>query len=301
EFLCANKINKGPGHVTYTQMLNERGGIESDITITQIDANTFRMISGTSLNSHDMAWLTDHLPSDGSVVLNDVTASLTCFGIWGPSVREMLSKLTNADLSTKAMPFLTMREINIGEFPVQLVRVTFVGELGYEIYASVENGLALWNLLWEAGQESGIVACGYKAIDSLRAEKGYLYWGADISTDETPHEAGLSFAVARDKDFFGKKALLEHSNKKKLVTIILDDPKAIVLSNEPVRVDGKISGRVTSGAYGASIGASIAFAYLPVELAVIGQQTEILVFGNWISGKIAKGPLYDPQSLKVRT
>lgn len=301
EFLCANKINKGAGHVTYTQMLNERGGIESDVTVTQIDEHTFRMISGTSLNSHDTAWLTDHLQDDGSVVLKDVTASLTCFGVWGPLVRSMLSKITDADLSTTAMPFLSMREMNIGNFPVQLVRVTFVGELGYEIYTNVENGMALWQLLLQAGQEFGITACGYKAIDSLRAEKGYLYWGADMSPDETPHEAGLSFAVAKNKDFLGSKALQQHVNKKKLVTIILNDPKAVVLGNEPVRVNGTVSGRVTSGAYGVSIAASIAFAYLPVELATVGNQTEILVFGNWIKGTIVQGPLYDAKGNKVRS
>src|SRR5882672_2040058 len=182
ELLCANKINKGAGHVTYTQMLNQRGGIESDVTVTQIDANTFRMISGTALHSHDMAWLTDHLPDDGSVELIDITASLTCFGIWGPAAREILSTITKQDLATKAMPFLSMREIHIETFAVQLVRVTFVGELGYEIYAPSENGLALWELLWKSGQRFDIVACGYKAIDSLRAEKGYLYWGSDMST-----------------------------------------------------------------------------------------------------------------------
>lgn len=300
EFLCANKNNKGAGYVTYTQMLNERGGIESDVTITQIDAHTFRMISGTALHSHDMAWLTDHLPSDGSVTLKDVTASLTCFGLWGPLVRDMLSKLTDQDLSTKAMPFLSMRETNIGDLPVQLVRVTFVGELGYEIYAPAEKGLALWELLWKSGEEFGVVACGYKAIDSLRAEKGYLYWGADITPNETPNEAGLNFAVAKDKEFLGKNALLEHSNKKKLVTIILDDPKAVVLGNEPVRVYGKVCGRVTSGSYGVSLRSSIAFAYLPTELTSVGTQTEILVFGNWKTAKIAQGPLYDPKGQKVR-
>ena len=199
------------------------------------------------------------------------------------------------------MPFLSMRETHIENFPVQLVRVTFVGELGYEVYAPVEKGLALWKLLWESGQKFGMVACGYKAIDSLRAEKGYLYWGSDISPDETPYEAGLSFAVAKDKDFLGKKALLGHANKKRLTTLILSDPKAVVLGNEPVRMGGKIMGRVTSGAYGVSIQASIAFAYLPPETTSIGAQSEILVFGNWISAQVMKGPLYDPKGLKVRT
>lgn len=301
ENLCSNKINKGAGHVTYTQMLNPRGGIESDVTITQINANTFRMISGTALHSHDMAWLRDHLPNDGSVVLKDVTAALTCFGIWGPSTREMLSKLTEQDLSTDAMPFLSMRKTTIGDIPVELVRVTFVGELGYEIYAPVKKGLALWKLLWEAGQVFGLVACGYKAIDSLRAEKGYLYWGSDMSPDETPFEAGLGFAVAKNKFFLGKKALMEHGITKKLVTMILADPKAVVLGNEPVRVDGKVMGRVTSGAYGVSLQSSIAFAYLPLDIATVGTQAEILVFGNWISATVAQSPLYDPKGVKVRT
>jgi 4-methylaminobutanoate oxidase (formaldehyde-forming) len=258
------------------------------------------MISGTALHSHDMAWLTDHLPSDGSVTLKDVTSSLTCFGIWGPLARDILATVTNADLSTEMMPFLSMREACIGEIPVQLVRVTFVGELGYEIYAASKNGSDLWELLWQAGQPYGMIACGYKAIDSLRAEKGYLYWGADITPDETPREAGLTFAVAKDKEFLGRKALLNHTPKQKLVTIILDDPRAIVLGNEPVRVNGKVMGRVTSGGYGVSIRASIAFAYLPVEFATVGMGTEILVFGNWITGKIMKGPLYDPKGLRIR-
>jgi 4-methylaminobutanoate oxidase (formaldehyde-forming) len=194
-----------------------------------------------------------------------------------------------------------MRETSINHISAQLVRVTFVGELGYEIYASSEKGYELWEILWKAGQPFGIVACGYKAIDSLRTEKGYLYWGSDITPEEKPADAGLNFAVAKDKDFLGRAALQNHVVKKKLVTIVLDDPKAVVLSNEPVRVDGKISGRVTSGAYGSSIGSSIAFAYLPVEFAKPGTATEIFVFGNWISGKIMQGPLYDPKGLRVRT
>jgi glycine cleavage system aminomethyltransferase T/glycine/D-amino acid oxidase-like deaminating enzyme len=300
EFLCANKINKGPGYVTYTQILNERGGIESDVTITQIDDNTFRMISGTALHGHDMALLTNFLPEDGSVVLKDVTSLLTCLGVWGPSAREMVTALTSQDLSTNAFPFLRMRETSIGNIPVQLVRVTFVGELGYECYAPAEAGLELWELLWEAGQSFGIVACGYNAIDSLRSEKGYLYWGSDISPDETPYEAGLHFAVAKGKEFIGKKALMEHVPMKKLVTMVLDNPKAVVLGNEPVRVGGKVLGRVTSGSYGAYTQSSIAFAYLPVEWATVGSVTEILVFGNWEAAKIVQGPLYDPKGAKVR-
>ena len=145
------------------------------------------------------------------------------------------------------------------------------------------------------------MACGYKAIDSLRSEKGYLYWGADISPDETPYESGLNFAVAKDKEFLGKKALMAQVPEKKLVTMTLADPKAVVLGNEPVRVDGRVVGRVTSGSYGVSVRSSIAFAYLPAELAMRGTLAEVLVFGNWIPSHVVKGPIYDPKGLKVRT
>ncbi|HMC87198.1 MAG TPA: FAD-dependent oxidoreductase [Chitinophagaceae bacterium] len=300
ENLCSNNVNKGVGCVTYTQMLNSRGGIESDVTITQTAENTFRMISGTALHTHDWAWLTDHLSADGSVTLKNITASLTCFGVWGPSAREMMKQLTGIDLSTPSMPFLSMRQTSIDGIPVQLVRVTFVGELGYELYADAEQGLKLWEILWQAGKPYGMIACGYKAIDSLRTEKGYLYWGSDITPEETPFEAGLNFAVAKNKFFYGKEALLKKELKKKLVTILLDNPRAVVLSNEPVKVSGNIAGRVTSGGYGAYTGSSIAFAYLPVELSVIDTSIEILVFGNWIKGKIVKGPVYDPKGLRVR-
>jgi glycine cleavage system aminomethyltransferase T/glycine/D-amino acid oxidase-like deaminating enzyme len=300
ENLCSNNVNKGVGCVTYTQMLNSRGGIESDVTITQTAENTFRMISGTALHTHDWAWLTDHLSADGSVTLKNITASLTCFGVWGPSAREMMKQLTGIDLSTPSMPFLSMRQTSIDGIPVQLVRVTFVGELGYELYADAEQGLKLWEILWQAGKPYGMIACGYKAIDSLRTEKGYLYWGSDITPEETPFEAGLNFAVAKNKFFYGKEALLKKELKKKLVTILLDNPRAVVLSNEPVKVSGNIAGRVTSGGYGAYTGSSIAFAYLPVELSAIDTSIEILVFGNWIKGKIVKGPVYDPKGLRVR-
>ncbi|PWT97566.1 MAG: hypothetical protein C5B52_13540 [Bacteroidetes bacterium] len=300
EHLCSNKIVKGPGSVTYTQMLNVRGGIESDVTITQVSDDEFRMISGTALNSHDMAWLTEHLPEDGSVELEDITAKLTCFGIWGPETRNFLSTLTDADLSTTSFPFLSMRKANLGKFNVEMVRVTFVGEFGYEIYADSKDGLSLWEYLWESGKRFNMIACGYKAIDSLRAEKGYLYWGSDMSPDETPFEAGLGFAVAMSKDFIGWQALEKHVVEKKLVTIILSDERSIVLSNEPVRVNENIVGRVTSGGFGVSIGASIAFAYVPVQNAVVATEVEILVFGEWIKGKIVKGPLYDPKGKRVR-
>lgn len=301
EWLCSNNVAKGAGSVTYTQMLNEHGGIESDVTVTQIDDQSFRMISGTALNSHDMSWLRDHLPEDGSVQLTDLTQTLTCFGIWGPKVREMLQPITDIDLSNAAMPFLTMRKGRIDDIEVELVRVTFVGELGYEVYAKVENGLRLWERLWSAGRSHGLVACGYKAIDSLRTEKGYLYWGSDISPDQTPLQAGLSFAVSKSKDFLGKAALQRRTIEKKLVTIELDDARAVVLSNEPVMIHEHVVGRVTSGALGVHLGKSIAFAWLPADQSAPGTPVSVLVFGDWIAGRVVKSPIYDPKGERVRS
>ena len=252
------------------------------------------------MHTHDWAWLSDHLPEDGSVTIKNVTASLTCFGVWGPQARDMMAQLVAIDLSTPAMPFLSMRKTSIAGIPVELVRITFVGELGYEIYADTAQGLQLWQTLWQAGRPLGMLACGYKAIDSLRTEKGYLYWGADITPEETPFESGLNFAVAKNKEFKGREALLAKPLTKKLVTIVLNNPHSVVLSNEPVKCAGKLAGRVTSGAYGASTGLSIAFAWLPVELSAAETAVEILVFGNWIKGKIMKGPQYDPKGQKVR-
>ncbi|HLY68539.1 MAG TPA: glycine cleavage T C-terminal barrel domain-containing protein, partial [Puia sp.] len=200
-----------------------------------------------------------------------------------------------------AMPFLSMRKTSMGAVAADLVRVGFTGELGYEIYAGVKDGDALWELLWKAGRPFGMVACGYKAIDSLRAEKGYLYWGSDITAGETPLESGLAFAVSKQKEFFGREKMYEREIKKKLVTMVLANPKAIVLGNEPVRVDGKIAGRVTSGSYGVSTGSSIAFAYLPPSLATTGTRAEVLVFGNWIAATVVKGPLYDPAGSALRS
>ena len=181
--------------------------------------------------------------------------------------------------------------------------MTFVGELGWELYAPTEYGAALWDTLWEAGRAHGLVAGGYRAIDALRLEKGYRAWSADITPEETPYEAGLGFAVRLDKgDFLGRGALVAAKAagpRKRLRCLVLDDPRSVCLGNEPVRVDGRIVGRVTSGGYGFTVGRSIAYAYLPPDTAV-GARGEIAVFGTWVGFEVAKEPLYDPAGERVR-
>ena len=189
--------------------------------------------------------------------------------------------------------------------PLLALRVTYVGELGWELYAPTEYGRALWTTLWEAGRPHGLVAAGYRAIDALRLEKGYRVWSSDITPDETPFEAGLGFAVALDKeaDFIGRDALVAAKAagpRKRLRCLVLDDPRSVCLGNEPVRVGGEIVGRVTSGGYGFAVERSIAYAYLPPDRAAIGTRGEVEVFGDWVGFEVAREPLYDPDGARIR-
>ena len=217
------------------------------------------------------------------------------------------SRLTTSDdLSNEAFPYLTARLLTIGSVPVYALRVTYVGELGWELYAHMEFGAALWDTLWEAGRPQGMVAGGYRAIDALRLEKGYRVWSSDITPDETPFEAGLGFAVKLDKgvDFVGRDALLAAKAagpRRRLRCLVLDDPRSVCLGNEPVRLDGQVVGRVTSGGYGFAVERSIGYAYLPPGSAAVGTQGEVEVFGEWIGFEVAREPLYDPTGQRLRS
>ncbi|MGZ6274437.1 MAG: FAD-dependent oxidoreductase, partial [Candidatus Limnocylindrales bacterium] len=304
--LCANDVDQPPGTVVYTSLLNRRGGIECDLTVTRITSDRFLLVTGTAFGQHDLGWLRTHLPGDGSVFLNDITSGRSCFGLWGPRARDILAATTSDDLANEAFPYLTARLLTVGAVPVYALRVTYVGELGWELYAHAEFGAALWDTLWDAGRPFGMVAGGYRAIDALRLEKGYRVWSSDITPDETPFEAGLGFAVKLDKgvDFVGREALLAAKAagpRKRLRCLVLDDPRSVCLGNEPVRVDGRIVGRVTSGGYGFAVERSIAYAYLPPDQAAIGTRGEVEVFGDWIGFEITREPLYDPSGERLRS
>ncbi len=303
--LCANDVDRETGSVVYTQLLNRRGGIECDLTVTRVAADRFLLVTGTAFGNHDLAWIARHAPSDGSVRVSDVTSSRVAFGLWGPRARDILASTTTDDLGDAAFPYLTAREVTIGPVPLLAVRVTYVGELGWELYAPAEYGGALWDTVWEAGRPHGLVAGGYRAIDALRLEKGYRAWAADITPEETPYEAGLGFAVRLDKpgDFLGREALVrarEAGPRRRLRCLVLDDPRSVCLGNEPVRIDGRIVGRVTSGGYGFTVGRSIAYAYLPPD-AGVGTRGEIDVFDAWVGFEAVRDPLYDPSGSRIRS
>jgi glycine cleavage system aminomethyltransferase T/glycine/D-amino acid oxidase-like deaminating enzyme len=304
ERLCDNRVARSVGALTYTQMLNEGGGIECDFTVTRLGERRFRIITGTAFGMHDLSWIRAHAPSDGSVEVEDVTSAYACVGLWGPRARAILQPLTPTDIRNEAFPFMTARELAIGPVPCLALRVTYVGELGWELYCPSEFGLRLWDLIWEAGRSSGLVAGGYKAVDSLRLEKGYRVWGADITPDTDPYQADLGFAVKLDKgDFIGREALLakrESPAPSKLACLVLDDPRAVALGSEPVRIEGQIVGRVTSGGYGYTVARSIAYAYIPAACPA-DTPIEVDIFGRWVGGHVAKEPLYDPAGSKVRS
>jgi glycine cleavage system aminomethyltransferase T/glycine/D-amino acid oxidase-like deaminating enzyme len=322
ERLCDNRVARAVGAITYTQMLNRRGGIECDFTVTRVSEELFSIVTGTAFGNHDLSWITRHAPHDGSVRCSDVTARWACFALWGPRARDILAPLTNASSPASSSEgegdpldfgYMRMRELTVGDVPVRALRVTFVGELGWELYCPTEYGAGLWRTLWQAGREHGLTAGGYRAIDSLRLEKGYRVWSADITPEETPYEAGLDFCVKQDGGFIGAAALGLSSGEtpartggdpiapsKRLYCLVLEDPRSVALGNEPVRVGGEILGRVTSGGYGYTVQRSIAYAYLPAEVE-LESAVEVDIFGEWIAGTVAREPPFDPKGERVRS
>ena len=304
ERLCDNRVARAVGALTYTQMLNPRGGVECDFTVTRLADDRFRIVTGTAFGRHDLSWIQEHAPRDGSVQVEDVTSAYACIGLWGPRARDIFQMTTTADVSNAAFPYMTAREVAAGSVPCLALRVTYVGELGWELYCPAEYGMRLWDTLWEAGRSHGLCGGGYKAVDSLRLEKGYRVWGSDIGSETDPFQAGLGFCVKLDKgDFIGRDALLkkrETPAEERLACLVLDDPRAVALGSEPVRHAGEVVGRVTSGGYGYSVGRSIAYAYVPRDVAA-GSSVEVDIFGTWVGGRVTDDPLYDPEGARIRS
>jgi 4-methylaminobutanoate oxidase (formaldehyde-forming) len=222
----------------------------------------------------------------------------------GPNSRAILQSLTTTDLNHSAFPFMSSQEIDLAGIKVRATRITYVGELGWEIYAPVANGLALWTALFDAGKDLGLIPCGYRAIESLRLEKGYRAWAGEINTETNPFEAGLGFAVSLKKEnFHGRAAAVaaKENQKRKLVAITFDDITSVPFGSEPIRIDNKIVGRIKSGGQGYTINKAIAYAYLPIERSEPGTRVVVELFGQWSSGVIAAEPLFDPENSRIRS
>jgi glycine cleavage system aminomethyltransferase T/glycine/D-amino acid oxidase-like deaminating enzyme len=299
--LTTNQIDKRVGRIIYTLLLDEKGGVKTDATIARLAETRFQVGCNGPL---DVAWLRLHQPADGSVQIHDITSQYCGIGVWGPRARDLVQRLSEDDLSNESFKYFTARQIFLREVPVTTLRLSFVGELGWELYAPMEYGQRLWDLLWEAGQPLGVIAAGRGAFDSLRLEKGYRVWGSDVHTEYNPYEAGLDFAVKLDKgDFIGREALIriqEQGISRQLCCLTLDDPNSVVMGKEPILDDDRVLGYVTSATCGYSIGRGIAYGYLPQAYAVEGTKVEIEYFGNRYCATVAQEPLYDPNGSKLR-
>jgi dimethylglycine oxidase len=270
------------------------------VTVARLGEDHFQL----GLNGpRDIEWMERHLPQDGSVSVRDITSGTCCIGVWGPAARDVVQSLSEDDFSNEAFGFFEARQAYLREVPVTALRLSYVGELGWEIYTSADLGLRLWDLLWEAGRPYGVLAGGRGAFNALRVEKGYRAWGTDMTTEHDPYEAGLGFAVKADKgDFVGREALLKRQEagpRRKLVCLVLDDPNVVVMGSEPVWADRAV-GYVTSADFGYSLGQSIAYAWVPPEHAGVGTRLEIEYFGGRHQATVTEEPLFDPAMKRMR-
>ena len=307
--LCANDVDVAPGRLIYTQMLNARGGIEADLTVTRLAHDTFLIVTSAAASTHNTHWIRRHL-GEARAVLTEVTSSEAVLGVMGPRSRELLARLTRADLSNAAFPFLSAREIWLASAPVRAARVTYVGELGWELYVPTEFAGGVYDAVVEAGEDLGLRHAGYHAMDSLRVEKAYRSWGHDLGCEDTPLEAGLGFAVRLDKraPFTGRDALLAQREKpltRRLLVFVLDDPEPLLYHDEPIWRDGALVGRIASGAYGHTLGRSVGLGWVAhpegvTEAFVTSGRWEIEIACERRRARAQQAPLYDPKSLRVR-
>lgn len=305
--MTTNQLDKPPGRVTYTLLLNPDGGVRSDLTVARLSTDRFQVAGNGRI---DLTWLERHLPADGSVWLRDITAGTCCIGVWGPLARDLVQPLTETDFSNEAFRFFHVRQAFLENVPVTAMRVSYVGELGWELYTTADLGLRLWDTLWEAGQQFGVIAGGRSAFGSLRLEKGYRSWGTDMTTEHDPFEAGVGFAVRMKKgDFIGRSALADRMESRpepvrRLTALTSADPLAVVMGGEPVfaATDPSVAaGYVTSADWGYSIGRAIAYAWLPSAVAVPGTEVDIEYFGERLPYVVSTEPLFDPEMTRLRS
>jgi glycine cleavage system aminomethyltransferase T len=304
--LADNDVDRPVGAVIYTQFLNPRGGIESDLTVTRWGRDRFRVTTGSNFVASDLGWILMHMPADGSVDVRDVTDQFACIGIWGPDARRVLQAVTPSDVSNAAFPYMSARPIEIAGAAVGAQRVTYVGELGWELYVDNQHAVSVWDSLLAAGRPLGIEPVGYKAVDSLRLEKGYRYWSTDLTPAENPYEAGLGFCVRLQKsEFVGREALLRikaEGVQRKLCTIVLAVPmsESDLYAGEAVYAGGRVVGRLRSAGWGYTVGKHIGFVYLPPAFSAIGTTLEVEAFGARFAAEVAPDVLYDPAGDRLR-
>ncbi|GAB6900379.1 GcvT family protein [Kineosporia succinea] len=300
--MFTGNVDKSVGSVTYGLLLDTDGGIRSDVTIARLGPDRYQVGANGAL---DEAWFARHLPADGLTQVRDITPGTCCIGLWGPLARSVLAPLTPDDVSAEGLKYFRAGQIRVGHVPVTAMRLSYVGELGWELYTTADQGQKLWDTIWAAGQEHGLIAAGRGAFNSLRLEKGYRSFGTDMTFEHDPWEAGLDFAVRLQKEsFLGRSAVVSRREavKRRLTCLLLDDSASYhqPLGKEPVFDGDACVGYVTSAAYGYTVNAPIAYAWLPSELSVPGQRVEIGYFDRRLPATVAAEPLFDPEMKRLR-
>jgi len=310
EAICANRVARDSGRLTYTQMLNSRGGIECDLTVARLSDDLFYIVTGTGFRTHDCGWIRDHLPAGSDAALVDVTEDYGTLTLMGPRARDVLGTVTDADVSNAAFPFGHVRVIDIAGQKVRALRITYVGELGWELHAPLSGLGAVFDALMEAGKPHGIAPVGYRALESLRLEKGYRAWGSDITPNDSPFEAGLGWAVKlkSNLDFVGREAVSKIAAaplKKRLMGFTVEDPAIVLLGRETILRDGEFAGYLSSGGYGYTLGSPVGLGYVRRPQGVTDEWLEagtyeLVVAKERVKATLHTGPIYDPQALRVR-
>jgi len=311
QWLCANDVAVPPGRIVYTGMLNDRGGYESDLTVTRLGDERYLVVTGAAQGTRDLDWIRRQTPVGARVTVTDVTGACAVLGLMGPRSRELLTRVSDADLGSAAFPFGASREIAVGRAIVRASRITYVGELGWELYVPVEQAACVYDDLWQAGADLGLRDGGYYAIDSLRIEKAYRAWGRELTPDDTPWEAGLGFAVRLDKPggFLGRDALRQQRNErttKRLVTFVLEDERALPWGDEPILRDGRVVGTVTSAAFGHTLGRAVAMGYVRDEAGLDERDLRaggfaLDVGGERVRARASLEAPYDPRAARVKS
>ncbi len=309
-WICANNVARPPGALIYTQLLNEHGGIECDLTVGRVAEDEYYIVTGTGFRNHDFAWISANIPEGMEVELTDVTEDLATFALMGPNARTLLEKICRDDLSHASFPFATLKEIKIDGHPVRALRVTFVGELGWELHMPKETAITVYDAIMEAGKELGVRDAGYRAIESLRLEKGYRVWSSDLTPDDTPVEAGLGWAVKLKTEvpFKGRKSLEKRKQQplvKRMCCFVLNNPEVILLGRETIYRNGEIVGYLTSGGWGYTLNTNIGYGYVHCKDGVTmdylkAGSYELEVASERYPCQIQFGPLYDPKMEKVK-
>ena len=309
-WLCANNVARAPGALIYTQLLNRRGGVECDVTVARLSADRYYITTGTGFATHDFHWIKSNIPPGMNAQLVDVTSSHAVLSLMGPQSRSLLAELTEDDIGNRAFPFATAERIRVAGAPVLALRITYVGELGWELHVPVEFARVAYQAIMEAGQKFDIGNAGYRAIESLRLEKGYRAWGAELTPDHTPLEAGLGWAVKLEGnlDFLGRASLARQQTRplgKRLAGFTIDDDSVCLLGRETIFRDGERVGWLTSGGFGYTVGKGIGYGYVRDPDGVTKEYLEsgsyeLEIATERIECRLHLKPLYDPTMGRVK-